>query len=287
VRLRRFPIHPAAVYGVVKELRAAAEDYRPIVVAGAPAPARELAGALSAGGDPQALRDLSGAELSPYDVEGAGLLLYALEGTEIGPDDEKAFRLADRKGVEVVCILVGAPAGRVVDVPFVLATNVVHADPGRPLPLERIFELIAERGDERAYMWAARLPALRPAVVEQTIEKFSRQNGILGVAVFVPGADMPVLTLNQIRMVFRIAAAYGEEIDRDRALEVLGVIGAGFGLRALARQVLGFVPGVGWVIKGGVAYAGTRALGKAAAAYFEKGGQRRLKDLAGSVRSRS
>jgi uncharacterized protein (DUF697 family) len=148
-------------------------------------------------------------------------------------------------------------------------------------------ELIAERAEERAYMWAARLPVLRPAVVEHTIGKFSRQNGILGVAIFIPGADLPALTLNQIRMVFRIASAYGEEIDRDRAVEILAVIGAGLGFRAVARQALAFVPGVGWAVKGGIAYAGTRALGKAAATYFEKGGQRSLKQVAGSVRRRS
>jgi uncharacterized protein (DUF697 family) len=136
-------------------------------------------------------------------------------------------------------------------------------------------------------MWATRLPALRGAVVEQTINKFARQNGILGAAIFIPGADLPALTLNQIRMVFRIAAAYGEQIDRDRALEILAVIGAGLGFRAVAREALGFIPGVGWAIKGGIAYAGTRALGTAAAAYFEAGGQTRIKNVVGSVRSRS
>jgi uncharacterized protein (DUF697 family) len=287
VRVRRLPIHPAAIYGVVKELRAASEDFRPVVLAGAPGPARELLDAMTADGDAQALRDLSGRELSSYDIEGAGLLLYLIEGEQVGAEDENAFRLADRKSVEAICVLRGVPAGTLVNVPFVLATNVVHVETGGPLPLERIFELIAERADERAYMWAARLPALRPAVVEETIEKFSRQNGILGVAIFIPGADLPALTLNQVRMVFRIAAAYGEEIDRDRALEVLAVIGAGLGFRAVARQALTFVPGVGWAIKGAVAYAGTQALGRAAAAFFEKGGQRRLRELAGSVRPRS
>ena len=268
-------------------MRAAGEDFRPILVAGAEAAARELADALTAGGDPQALRDLSGKELSAYDVEGAGLLLYVVEGERPGPDDEQALRLAERKGVEVVCVLVGPSGLGPVDVPYVLATSVVQAAPGRPLPLEQITGLIAERADERAYMWAARLPVLRKAVVEQLIRKFSRQNGVLGVAIFIPGADLPALTLNQIRMVFRIAAAYGEQIDRDRAVEILAVIGAGFGFRALAREALGFVPGVGWVIKGGIAYAGTRALGHAAAAYFEAGGQKRLREAVGSVRSRS
>ena len=284
---RRFPIHPAAIYGVVKELRAASEDFRPIILAGAPGPAGELLAGLTAGGDPQAVRDLSGAEGSSYDVEGAGLLLYVIEGESAMPEDEMVLRLADRKSVETICVLVGGTESEPVDVPFVLATNVVRARRGHPLPVEEICELIAERADERAYMWAGRLPALRLAVVEQTIEKFSRQNGILGVAIFVPGADMPVLTLNQIRMVFRLAAAYGEEMDRDRALEVLAVIGAGLGFRTIARQALGVVPGVGWAVKGGVAYAGTQAIGRAAAAFFENGGQRRLKELAGSVRPRS
>jgi uncharacterized protein (DUF697 family) len=286
VRLGRFPIHPGAVYGVVKEFRAAAEDYRPIVVAGAPGPVGELRGALSEGGEPQALRDLSSSELSSYDVEGAGLLLYVVEGEKATPEDEETLKLAERKGVEVICVLVGAGPDPV-DVPFVLATNVVQAPPGAPPPIEEVVEAIAERADERAYMWAARLPVLRPAVVEHIIEKFSRQNGILGVAIFIPGADMPVLTLNQIRMVFRIAAAYGEEIDRDRALEILAVIGAGFGFRAVAREALGFVPGVGWAIKGGIAYVGTKALGRAAERYFEAGGQARIAEVVGSVRSRS
>jgi uncharacterized protein (DUF697 family) len=286
VRLGRFPIHPGAVYGVVKEFRAAAEDYRPIVVAGAPGPVGELRGAISEGGEPQALRDLSSSELSSYDVEGAGLLLYVVEGEKATPEDEETLKLAERKGVEVICVLVGAGPDPV-DVPFVLATNVVQAPPGAPPPIEEVVEAIAERADERAYMWAARLPVLRPAVVEHIIEKFSRQNGILGVAIFIPGADMPVLTLNQIRMVFRIAAAYGEEIDRDRALEILAVIGAGFGFRAVAREALGFVPGVGWAIKGGIAYVGTKALGRAAERYFEAGGQARIAEVVGSVRSRS
>jgi uncharacterized protein (DUF697 family) len=284
---RRLPLHPAAVYGVVKELRRAAEDLRPIVIAGAEGPAAELRGALVAKGDSKAVRDLGGNELSAYDVEGAGLLVYMVEGGKVGADDEKALMLADRKGVETLCVLVGATNHGPVDVPYVPATNVVRVPSGAPLPIGRIAELIAEQADNQAYMWAARLPVLRDAVGEQTIRKFSLQNGILGVAIFIPGADMPALTLNQIRMVFRLAAAYGEKIDIDRAFEILAVVGAGFGFRAIAREAVAFVPGIGWVVKGGIAYAGTTALGRAAAAYFDAGGQKRIKKKVGSVRPRS
>jgi uncharacterized protein (DUF697 family) len=271
----------------VKELRTAADDLRPIVIAGAEGAAGELRGALVAKGDSKAVRDLAGSELSAYDVEGAGLLIYVVEGGEVGPEDEKALMLSDRKGVETLCVLVGATNHGPVDVPYVPATNVVRVPSGAPLPIGKIAELIAEQADDRAYMWAARLPVLREAVVEQTVKKFSLQNGILGVAIFIPGADMPALTLNQIRMVFRLAAAFGENIDLDRAFEILAVVGAGFGFRAIAREAVAFVPGIGWVVKGGIAYAGTQALGRAAAAYFDAGGQKRIKKKVGSVRSRS
>jgi uncharacterized protein (DUF697 family) len=111
---------------------------------------------------------------------------------------------------------------------------------------------------------------LRRPVCEELIRKFSRQNAFIGLAFFVPGTDLPVLTLNQIRLVLRIADAYGFEVDSERLPEVLAVIGSAFGFRALARRTVGLVPIVGWVLKGGVAYVGTRALGEAAVRYFER-----------------
>ena len=64
----------------------------------------------------------------------------------------------------------------------------------------------------------------------------------------------------------------------------LGVVAAGLGFRTVARQLIGIVPGFGWAVKGGIAYAATRAVGEAAAAYFAAGGTRLI---GGSVRPRS
>lgn len=264
----RLPLHPGAVWGIVKEVKAAAEDFRPLLIGGAPGPAGKLRGMLVAGGDEQAVRDVSGQDVSPYDLEGAALLLWGVEGERPSEADEHAFRLADRRDADVICILVGAGGGAVDDIPYVLATDVIRVPPGAEIPLDVVAERIAERADEKGYSLAAKLPVLRPAVCEAIVRRFSRQNGILGAAIFIPGADFPVLTLNQVRMVFRIAAAYGEEIDRERAVELLGVVGAGLGFRAVARQALGVVPVAGWAVKGGIAYAATRALGEAAIAYF-------------------
>ena len=81
---------------------------------------------------------------------------------------------------------------------------------------------------------------------------------------------MPILTFNQLRLVLRIALAHGEGIDRSRAVELVGVVGAGFAFRAVARSLLDFVPFAGWAVKGAVAYTGTRAVGEAAVRYFER-----------------
>lgn len=233
------------------------------------------------------MRDLSDWEVTRYDVQGAQVLVHVVDGPRPSKADEAVFRMAGRSDVEVLCVLIGEPAGDPVDVPYVLATDVLAVAPGESLPLERIAERIAARLGDNGYALAAKLPVLRRPVSEDIVRGFSRQNGVLAAAIFIPGADLPVLLLNQIRMVFRIAAAHGESIDRERALELLPVIAAGFGFRAVARSLVGVVPVVGWAAQGALAFAATRALGEAAIAYFEAGGTKRLGDLLRSVRSRS
>jgi uncharacterized protein (DUF697 family) len=284
--VRRFPVKPIAVYNLVKEIRTAAEDFRPLLVAGAAEPAGRIVSALAAGGDEQAVRNLAGRALTAYDVEGAEVLLYVIEGDSSTADDERTLRLANRHDVEIVCVVLSAAAAPP-DVPHVLATDLIVVRPGQELPLDRISERVADRAGDKSYLLAAKLPAIRSAVCEEIVRGFARLNGILGAAIFIPGADLPALTLNQVRMVLRLAAAYGEEIDRERALELIAVVGAGLGFRSLARQALTLVPGPGWAVKGAVAYAGTLTLGQAAIAYFEGGGQKRFRHTLDSVRSRS
>jgi uncharacterized protein (DUF697 family) len=113
-------------------------------------------------------------------------------------------------------------------------------------------------------------PVFRHAVCWKIIHKNARQNGVIGVLP-IPGADMPAITANQGRMALGIAAAYGEEISLERVRELLGVLAAGFGLRALTRQVLKLVPVAGWAASGAIGYAATLAMGRTAILYFERG----------------
>jgi uncharacterized protein (DUF697 family) len=112
---------------------------------------------------------------------------------------------------------------------------------------------------------------MRRAVAEDAVKTTAWQNGLIGAVSLVPGADMPLMTANQAKMLLQIAAAYGEPLGVDRIKELAAVVGGGLLFRAIARQALIAVPVIGWAIKGGVGYTGTVAMGKAAIAYFEDG----------------
>jgi uncharacterized protein (DUF697 family) len=248
-----------AVFRLVRELRAAS-DPRPLAIGGARELARVLRRELSRDADPSSVVEAG----APRD---AAVLVYVLAGAPAA-DDERVLREASRARVPVVAVL--ADPSTEITVPYVLATDVVRVPPGSGFPVDEIVAAVAHRLGDGGAGLAARVPALRRAYCEDLIAGASRQNGIVGAAVFVPGADMPVLTLNQLGLVLRIAAAHGAEIDaQQRWPEILAVIGGGLGFRALARQLLGLVPVAGWGVKGAVAYTGTRAVGEAALRYFE------------------
>jgi uncharacterized protein (DUF697 family) len=248
-------LSPMALWGLVKELRIAAEDTRPLVISGPLA--AQLEKELSRGAAPGAVR----VDGRPED---AAVFVRVLAGAP-SPEDEKVLRAAGRAKVPVVVVQTGT---EVFDIPYVLATEVVMCSPGSGFPVEEIAGAIAARIGESGTGLAARLPSVREPLSEALIEKFSRQNAIAAVAIFIPGADFPVLTLNQIRLVLRLGSAHGVEVDQDRWPEVLATIGAALGFRAVARQLLGAIPVAGWLVKGTVAYAGTRAVGEAAHRYF-------------------
>ena len=142
---------------------------------------------------------------------------------------------------------------------------------GTPAAKSALARRIAAVAGQGGFALAAALPALRAAVIEHTIQATARQNALVGAVIILPGADMPVMTMNQLKMVLRIGAAYGYRSDLQRTVEMLGVIASGLGMRALARRAVDYVPGLGWAMKASFGYVGTEAIGRSAVAYFENG----------------
>lgn len=130
--------------------------------------------------------------------------------------------------------------------------------------------LITHLRDKRLAL-AHNFAFMRRVVALESVKNTALQNALIGGIAIVPGADMPLMTANQAKMVLQIAAAYGERLDTKRLRELLGVVGGAFALRTAARQVVGLLPGFGWAVKGGIGYLGTLAMGYAAITYFEGG----------------
>ncbi len=208
----------------------------------------------------------AGAVRTDGDPRGASALVYVLAG-DPGEEDEAALRRASRARTPVV-VVAARPLGDAV-VPFVPATHVVPVPAGEGFPVDGVLRTTAAVLGEEGAPLAARVPLLRRPVADRLVESLARKNGLVGATVFLPGADLPLLAANQLRLLLRLEQAYGLPIDRERLPELLGTIAAGFGLRALARELLDLVPVAGWAVKGAVAYGGTRALGEAAVARLE------------------
>lgn len=90
------------------------------------------------------------------------------------------------------------------------------------------------------------------------------------ISVLATAGETLVITASQLRLCLLMAALYGRSIDFfDRVSELWPVVGSAFGWRALARELVGVVPGAGWAAKAAVAYSGTWAVGEAARLYYE------------------
>ena len=171
------------------------------------------------------------------------------------------------------------------------------AVPGRPA----VYRLSALRADEmrkhllhdvviacegREIALGAALPVFRPTVAAKlTLDcavSCLKIAGASALADHVPvlgfllggiasAGDTVAITGLQINMLLNIAAAFGKKAEFARVIELLPVIGGGYGWRTLARELSGFIPVAGIAIKAGIAYAGTLVVGQAAAYYYEHG----------------
>ena len=185
---------------------------------------------------------------------------------------------AKRDGRRVLAIVVGAadvsPAieRALLEARPLEASNIAHvATLDDPAP---IHAAVVRCLDDDAVAAGRRHPAMRAAAAEMLIARASRQAGAIGVVAPIPGADMPAMTLIQVRLVAQLGALHGRPLDARRGLQIAGVLAGAFGWRAIARRAGGLVPVAGFALRGGVAYSATRAVGEAARTYFAQAGDK-------------
>lgn len=217
------------------------------------------------------------------DAESAATIAHGLFGTDtaehvqvVAPGDPR-IPLAD-------VVILATPGvveavGEVVDV----------ARSGGAVDVQGTQTKLAELPSEVAIALARLHPSLRPVVARHIISSTSRANAqfalVSSASTAVPvignlvaaGADVIVLTKNQLLMVYKLAAVHGRDLDSRSALllEMAPVIGAGLGWRALARAAVSLLPVMlGVIPKTAIAWTGTAAAGTAAHVYYTTGAGR-------------
>ena len=144
-------------------------------------------------------------------------------------------------------------------------------------PMQTVDQVLHHRRD-LAIPLAVRIPPFRQEVSKRIIKKVSKENALFALATALPdivpflslpwaigefASDTALLTANQFRMAFLLAAANDRDIGyKEQKAEVVSIMMGAFGWRALARELVGKIPmGGGLIPKAAIAYAGTRVMG--------------------------
>jgi len=145
--------------------------------------------------------------------------------------------------------------------------------------LDRLPHAVLASREDLALPLARIFPPFRELVVKSTVHEVSRENAMFSLMTALPNivpslaelpwiagefaSDTAVLTGNQIRMAFLLAAASDRPIGfKEQRSEIGSIIAGAWGWRAAARQLVSKIPFGGGVIpKAAIAYAGTYVVG--------------------------
>jgi hypothetical protein len=145
-------------------------------------------------------------------------------------------------------------------------------------PKRTVRAILRERGDLRLPL-ARRFPPFRQPVIHGIIQDVAQENALFALFSALPdvlpnvfalgwaaaefASDTAVLTVNQVRMAFLIAAASDRPVGfLDQKRQVASIVAGAFGWRAMARELAGKIPfGGGLIPKAAISYAGTYVVG--------------------------
>ena len=139
---------------------------------------------------------------------------------------------------------------------------------------EELIPAMIDASPEAALVIGRELPAYRRNAAQRIIRNATLISLAAGLEP-LPLVDIPILLGNQIRLVLRLAALYGEPVDSANTTrhlrELIAVMAGGLGLRYLAEQAAKAIPFGGDFISGAIAGAGTWAMGQVILEYYESG----------------
>lgn len=135
---------------------------------------------------------------------------------------------------------------------------------------EELIPALINASPEAAIVLGRQLPQFRREAANKLVRSATLVSLAAGLEP-IPLVDIPILLGNQIRLVLRIAAVYGEPMTAQHMRELVTTIAGGLLMRYLAEEAAKAVPFGGDLVAGAIAAAGTWAIGQVAIEYFESG----------------
>ncbi|MBL8174451.1 MAG: hypothetical protein JNK48_07270 [Bryobacterales bacterium] len=153
---------------------------------------------------------------------------------------------------------------------------------------ERMIAGILDANENFLVPLARLFPPFYQPVIDRVIHQVAKENALFSMATALPGivpvlqlplavgefaSDTAVLTVNQVRMAFLLAAASDRSIGyAEQRGEIGSILAGAFGWRAIARELVGKIPfGGGLIPKAAVAYAGTYVAGRVLERMYREG----------------
>jgi len=150
--------------------------------------------------------------------------------------------------------------------------------------VDRVLLAVAKAEPEIVAALGAALPEYRARLAWSATKKAGATAAAIALAP-LPILDIVPLLALQASLVLGIARIYGERITLARARELVVTFGLGFAGRTAFQQLskLGGPPG--WVLASAIAASTTVVIGRAAAAWFERGERANASELRAESRS--
>lgn len=222
-------------------------------------------------------------ELMESGMDLASVIVFLIDGTKgLQSKDRELYETIKKLnkptiiGVNKVDALSGDESGDKVANEIAVALGVAGVIPvsGRTgmNVAEELIPAMIDASPEAALVIGRELPAYRRSAAQRIIRNATLISLAAGLEPF-PLVDIPILLGNQIRLVLRLAALYGEPVDSANTTrhlrELIAVMAGGLGLRYLAEQAAKAIPFGGDFISGAIAGAGTWAMGQVILEYYE------------------
>ncbi|MGZ3622560.1 MAG: GTPase [Ktedonobacteraceae bacterium] len=224
-------------------------------------------------------------ELMESGMDLASVIVFLIDGTKGLQSKDRELYETIRKlnkptiiGVNKVDALSGDESGDKVANEIAVALGIAGVIPisGRTgmNVAEELIPAMIDASPEAALVIGRELPVYRRNAAQRIIRNATLISLAAGLEPF-PLVDIPILLGNQIRLVLRLAALYGEPVDSANTTkhlrELIAVMAGGLGLRYLAEQAAKAIPFGGDFISGAIAGAGTWAMGQVILEYYESG----------------